>query len=54
MTDIEDAVLRKHDERTANSGAADWLLRVGPWCIAYDYPSDDDSTTAQIVTLWRP
>lgn len=54
MTDIEDAVLLNHPDRTANSGAADWLLRAGPWCIAYDHPADDDSTTAKIVTLWRP
>jgi hypothetical protein len=53
IVDIEDALLANHADRTANTGAAEWMIRVGSWAIAYDHPTGDDVTTAKIVTLWR-
>ncbi len=52
--DVEDGLLANHASRTVNTGAADWLVAVGPWVIAYDHPFDGDTSTATIVTLWRP
>jgi hypothetical protein len=52
-TDVEDAVLQRHGERTRNTGAADWLLVVGRLAIAYNHPDGGDQTTARVVTLWR-
>lgn len=52
-TDVEDAVLEGHDERTRNTGAADWLVVVRRIAIAYNHPDGGDSTTARVVTLWR-
>jgi hypothetical protein len=52
-SDVEDAVLERHSERTRNTGAADWLLVVGRLAIAYNHPDGGDQTTARVVTLWR-
>ena len=51
--DVEDAVLDRYDERTRNTGAADWLVVIGRLAVAYNYPDDGDLTTARVVTLWR-
>ena len=51
-TDIEDAVLVRHRERSRNTGAADWLLVSGRIAIAYNHPAGDE-LTALIVTIWR-
>lgn len=52
-TDVEDAVLHHHGERSRNTGAAEWLVVVGRLAIAYNHPDAGDSTTARVVTLWR-
>lgn len=51
-TDVEDAVLTRHERRSRNTGAADWLVVSGGVAIAYKYPGDDE-LTALVVTLWR-
>lgn len=49
--DVEEVLLASHSRRERNRGTAQWLLRAGPWMIAYDHPADNDWTTARIVTL---
>lgn len=51
-TDVEDAVLNQHEQRSRNSKAADWLVRSGRLVVAYNYPEGDEQT-ALIVTVWR-
>jgi hypothetical protein len=51
-SDVEDAILTKHQHRTRNTGAADWLLVSGRLVTAYNYPAADE-VTALVVTLWR-
>lgn len=51
-TDVEDAILNGHGDRSRNTGAADWLIASGRFAIAYNYPADDE-LTALVVTLWR-
>jgi len=51
-TDVENAVVTRHRERSRNTGAADWLLVSGRIVIAYNHPAGDD-LTALIVTVWR-
>jgi hypothetical protein len=53
-SDVEDAILSRHHERTGNTRAADWLIAVGHLAVAYNHPDDDDWLTARVVTLWRP
>jgi hypothetical protein len=53
-SDIEDAVLERHHERTGNTGAADWLILADRLAVAYNHPDGDDWITARIITLWRP
>jgi hypothetical protein len=52
-TEIEDAILTRHAERTSNTRSADWLLAHGSLRIAYNHPSAGDATIAKVVTLWR-
>jgi hypothetical protein len=52
QTDVEEAVLSGHDQRTRNTGAADWLVVSGRIAVAYNHPAADE-LTALIVTLWR-
>jgi hypothetical protein len=52
LTDVEEALLGRHAQRTHNTGAADWLIRSGGLAVAYNYPADDELTVL-IVTLWR-
>ena len=52
-TDVEDAVLEHYEDRTRNTGAADWLVVVGRLAVAFNHPDDEDPTTARVVTLWR-
>lgn len=49
----EHAILVGHARRSRNTGAADWLVRVGRLVVAYDHPDDDDAAVARVVTLWR-
>ena len=56
--DVEEVIRANHDERKANDGQADWLVRamtpLGPWIEAiYDYPVGDDEETVRIVSAWR-
>ncbi len=50
--DVEEAVLRGHERRSRNTGAADWLVVSGRLAVAYNYPAHDE-LTALVVTLWR-
>lgn len=52
-TDVEAVVLQHHGERQANSGAADWILKVDRLVVAYDHPDGDDPLAARVVTIWR-
>jgi hypothetical protein len=53
-TDVEEAVLERHGERLRNSGEGDWKLVVGRLVVVYDHlDREGDSSTAQIITLWR-
>jgi hypothetical protein len=52
-TDVEEAVLHSHSQRTRNTGAADWLVTVRQLAVAYNHPDAGDQTTARVVTLWR-
>lgn len=51
--DVEKAVIEHHDARQTNPGAAEWKVIVGRLVVVYNYPDQDDSSTARIVTLWR-
>lgn len=42
-----------HRRRRANPRAADWLLDVGRYTIAYNHPHDGDESSALVVTVWR-
>jgi uncharacterized protein YciI len=53
-SDVEDALLEGHARRLANTRAADCLLLVGPFAIAYNHPDGGDVSTARIVTVYRP
>jgi hypothetical protein len=35
---VEDAVLERYDERTRNTGSADWLLTAGSLAVAFNHP----------------
>jgi hypothetical protein len=52
-TDVADVVLEEHPRRRANPGAAGWQVRRGGLVVVYDWPDEDDQTTARVVTLWR-
>ncbi len=52
-SDVEEAVLSGHGNRTRNTGAADWMATVGRLVVAYNHPDNNDALTARIVTLWR-
>ena len=49
--DVEDALIQHHNARQRNEGAAAWRVAVGRLVIVYDYPDQDDPSTARIVTL---
>jgi Domain of unknown function (DUF4258) len=56
--DVEDAIRTNHDERKANDGQADWLVRAmtpqGTRIEAiYDHPVGNDEATVRIVSAWR-
>lgn len=51
--DVEDAVLRGHGGRRANTGGADWLVRSGRIVVAYNHPAGPDRLAALVVTVWR-
>jgi hypothetical protein len=46
-SDVEDAVLERHGQRTCNTGAADWLVTAGSLAVAYNHPDAGDPTTAR-------
>ena len=50
--DVADAVRAAHDQRRRNPGEADWLTTARGLEIAYNWPADDDPTTALVVTVW--
>jgi len=52
--DVEQAVIRNHDARRRNRGTAVWRVTVGRLVVLYDHPDRGDSSTARIITLWRP
>lgn len=52
-TDVETALVQHHAKRRGNTGAADWILKIGGLVIAYDYPAEDDPLFARVVTVWR-
>jgi hypothetical protein len=47
------AVLRGHQDRRSNTGAADWLVTRGRLAITYNHPDEGDDLAALVVTLWR-
>ena len=51
-TDVAELVLRHHDRRRRNSGAAQWRIVVGSLTVLYDWPDGDDAAAARVVTLW--
>lgn len=50
---VEDALLEGHRRRRANPRAADWLLDVGRYTVAYNHPHEADESAALVVTVWR-
>ena len=44
--DIEHVVLTRHERRSRNTGAADWLVVAGRLAVAYNHPADGDELTA--------
>ena len=52
-TDVEDAVLNGHPNRSRNTGAADWLIVWRGLAVAYNHPVNDDALTARVITIWR-
>lgn len=52
-SDVENALIERHRRRRANPRAADWLLDVGRYTIAYNHPHDGDGSSALVVTVWR-
>lgn len=56
--EIEEAIRANHDERKANDGQADWLVRaMTPLGVRieaiYDHPVGNDEATIRIVSAWR-
>jgi hypothetical protein len=56
--DVEEAIRANHDERKANDGRADWLIRaMTPLGVRieaiYDHPAGDDEATIRVVSAWR-
>jgi len=51
-TDVSELVLRHHDQRRRNSGAAQWRIVAGAVTVLYDWPDGVDATTARVVTMW--
>jgi hypothetical protein len=56
--DVEEGIRANHDERKANDGQADWLVRaMTPLGIRieaiYDHPVGNDEATIRIVSAWR-
>lgn len=56
--DVEEAIGASHDERKANDGQADWLVRaMTPLGVRieaiYDHPVGNDEATIRIVSAWR-
>jgi hypothetical protein len=56
--DVEEAIRANHDERKANDGQADWLVRattaLGVRIEAiYDHPVGSAEATIRIVSAWR-
>jgi hypothetical protein len=56
--DVEETIRANHDERKANDGQADWLVRaMTPLGVRieaiYDHPVGDDEATIRIVSAWR-
>ena len=52
-TDVDDAIMTGHRRRRVNPRAADWLLDVGRYIVAYNHPDDGDEIAALVVTVWR-
>lgn len=52
-SDIEDALMEGHPRRRTNPRAADWLLDVGRYTVAYNHPHEGDESAALVVTVWR-
>lgn len=42
--DVEDLILSEHARRTANTGAADWLLSSNRLAVAYNFSAGDELT----------
>jgi len=56
--DVEEAIRANHDERKANDGQADWLVRaVTPLGVRieaiYDHPVGNDEASIRVVSAWR-
>lgn len=56
--DVEEAIRTNHDERKANHGQADWLVRaITPLGVRieaiYDHPVGNDEATIRVVSSWR-
>jgi Domain of unknown function (DUF4258) len=56
--DVEEAIRANHDERKANDGQADWLIRaITPLGVRieaiYDHPVGSYEATIRVVSAWR-
>jgi hypothetical protein len=50
---VEAVVIPGHDQRTRNSGRADWRLRHRGIVVLYDWPDDGDPTSVLVRSAWR-
>ena len=53
LQQVADVVLDEHLGRRRNPGPADWHVSARGITVAYNWPAEDDATSAVVVTLWR-
>lgn len=49
---VADVVLSGHARRVRNRGSGDWRVQSGRLTVVYNWPDQEDSLTARVVTLW--
>ena len=53
MRDVADTILERHEQRRRNAGSGDWVIRGSELVVVYNWPDDNDATTARVITVWR-
>jgi len=50
--DVGDVVLDEHDRRQRNPGSGDWIAQSGRLTVVYNWPDEDDQSSARVITAW--